>query len=110
MSVPIQCDAALSQRVLDAVRAAIPPNAAQAYHLPHAGLKNNPLLVQLLAMLDATRAVASAVADNAWDDCHPIPADIAEELQKISTRISSEIDTASKSPDRSCWETAECPT
>ena len=106
----ITCDALLSQQVLDAARAAIPADAAEQFHISHAGLKNNPLLLQLLVLLDGAKAVASAVADNAWDDCHPVPADIADELQKLAIRIGNEIDTATKSPDRSCWETAECHT
>lgn len=109
MTQRITCDPTLSDLVLNAARAAIPADAAEQFGVSHASLKNDPNLLLLLALLDGSRAVASAVADNAWDDCHPVPVDIVKALQEIATRIGSELDTASKSPDRSCWETAKCP-
>lgn len=101
MPQSISCDAALSDLVLQAARQAIPANAGD-YHL-NAGIKNQPNLILLMALLDAARAVACAVADNAWDDCHPIPSDVAAELTRMAGLIGSDIITATQCPDASCW-------
>lgn len=97
----LQCDAALSDLVLQAAREAMPKDPGR-YHL-NAGLKNNLQLALLAALLDATKVVAAAVADNAWDDCKPIPSDIASELALQARQIASDIENATQCPDASDW-------
>lgn len=99
-TIQLQCDAAVSDLVLQAARAAMPKNPGD--WIQHAGIKNSPLLDLLDALLDATKAVAAAVADNAWDDCRPLEAGLAAELAKQAQSIASDITSAtqcSSSPD-----------
>lgn len=98
---PLECDAALSDLVLQAARNAMPKDPGQ-YHL-HAGIKNDPQLALLVALLDATKAVAAAVADNAWDDCRPIPADLASDLARLANQTANDITSATQCPDSSQW-------
>jgi len=39
-----------------------------------AGVKNPPLLTLLDCLVGASGSLANAIADNAWDDCLPVPA------------------------------------
>lgn len=97
----MECEAALSDLVLQAARAVIPVDPSQ-FHL-NAGIKNDPQMVLLIALLDATAAVAAAVADNAWDDCRPIPVDLAADLARQARHIANDLDTAANSPDATGW-------
>jgi len=101
-----RCDAAISDLVLTAARAAIPPNA-ENYHL-NAGIKNNPQLILLVALLDASKAVAAAVADNAWDDCRPVPDDVTDLLVQMTRHILSDVEAASQCPDQQDWSLPSC--
>lgn len=99
-TLQLQCDAAISDLVLQAARAAMPKNPGD--WILHAGVKNSPQLPLLMALLDATKAVATAVADNAWDDSHPLDADLAAELARQAQSIASDITSAtqcSSAPD-----------
>jgi len=106
MTKTFRCDAAISDLVLSAARAAIPPNAG-TYHL-NAGIKNNPQLILLVALLDASKAVSAAVADNAWDDCHPIPNDVTTVLARLTQHISNDIEAASQCPNQQDWTLPSC--
>lgn len=99
----LQCDAALSDLVLQAARAAIPTDPSRLITLPAAGIKNDPLLPLLIALVDATKAVAAAVADNAWDDCHPIDRGIAADLARDARLIATDITNATDCPDATGW-------
>ena len=100
------CDAALSDLVLQAARAALPANAA-TYHL-NAGIKNHPPLILLTALLDASKAVAAAVADNAWDDCRPIPDDAFRVLKRLVQQIDNDLDAARQCPNSETWSMPSC--
>ncbi len=103
----MQCDGALSDRVLQAARAAVPADAARhfpnAARLSSAGPRNEPLLPLLIALLDATKVVAAAVADNAWDDCRPIDRQLTTDLARQAQAIAADITNASDCPDASGW-------
>ena len=103
----MQCDGALSDRVLQAARAAVPADAARhmpdAMRLSSAGPRNEPLLPLLIALLDATKTVAAAVADNAWDDCRPIDRQLTTDLARHAQAIAADITNASDCPDASGW-------
>jgi len=106
MTKTFLCDAAISDLVLNAARAAIPP-IADTYHL-NAGIKNNPQLILLVALLDASKAVAAAVADNAWDDCQPIPADVFRILDRLTRHILNDVEAAAQCPDQQEWSLPSC--
>lgn len=103
----MECDAALSDRVLQAARAAVPADAARYFaddmRLSSAGPRNEPLLPLLIALLDATKVVASACADNAWDDCRPIDRQLTTDLARQAQAIAADITNASDCPDASGW-------
>lgn len=101
IQTPIECEAAASDLVLQAARAALPPDAG-SYGV---GERNKPLMPLLVALLDAADAVASAVADNCRDTSDPLPADLADQLGKQARGIASELANASPSdcPDASRW-------
>lgn len=91
MPALIECDAAMSEVVLSAARAALPADAAARFHLPQSvrklPAKQLPLVPLLMALLDAAEAVARAVEDNARDDREPLPLELAEDLAGQATRI-----------------------
>lgn len=99
----VECEGVLSDQVLNAARAVIQSPAAQQQlrSWPLGGdTKNQPLLQLLVCLLDATTAVAGAVADNAWDDCHPIAADLAADLSRQAHQISDQINSATQCPSQ----------
>ena len=103
----MECDAALSDRVLQAARAAVPADAARyfadAMRLSSAGPRNEPLLPLLIALLDATKTVAAAVADNAWDECRPIDRQLTTDLARQAQAIAADITNASDCPNAAGW-------
>lgn len=99
----LECEGVLSDAVLQAARAAIPPNAEQLLQLPANGVRNQPLLPLLLGLLDASQQVASAVADNAWDDCCPLNAELATELVRQCRVIADDIENSTQCPDGAGW-------
>ena len=84
---PLECAAALSDLVLQAARQAIPTNVDSLMKLPDSGPLNQPLLPLLVALLDAAKVTATAVADNAWDSGQPIPAELRQELESLAVQI-----------------------
>ena len=84
---PLECAAALSDLVLQAARQAIPANVDSLMQLPDCGPLNQPLLPLLVALLDAAKVTASAVADNAWDSGQPIDEALATELTSVADQI-----------------------
>ncbi len=103
MTKALECEGALSDLVLQAARAAIPSNAERLITLPECGRLNQPLLPLLVALLDAAKTVAAAVADNAWDDCQPIDKQLAVELSQQATSVARDITNATECPDSSGW-------
>ena len=73
-----------------------------------AGVKNPPLLTLLDCLIDATDSLANAIADNAWDDCLPVPADGAQRLAQVLHRIADTITAAASAPDASAWSLPSC--
>lgn len=95
----IECEAAMSDAVLQAARAAMPTDPASHFLLPHAirqlPTKQLPLVPLLMALLDSCEAVAKAIDDNAWDDSSPISRSLAEELANQAYRLGAVITNAS---------------
>ena len=98
MAKPLECDGALSDLVLQAARAAIPPNADSLMQLPPGGELNRPLLPLLIGLLDAASVTAQAVADNAWDGCQPLENELAAELVSAADLIQLYVANATQAP------------
>jgi hypothetical protein len=94
----IECDAALSDLVLQAARQAIPADFHRLINLPSTSERNRPLLPLLCSLLDAVQTTAAAVADNAWDDGHPLDAPFVAELVDQVRRIGLDIESATQGP------------
>jgi len=99
----LQCDAALSDAVLQAARQAIPADWHRLINLPPTSERNRPLMPLLAGLLDATHTVAAAVADNAWDESYPIDKQVAGDLAKQALRVSDDIINATHCPDCRNW-------
>lgn len=103
----ITCEAAMSDAVLQAARAAMPADPATHFLLPQAlrqlPTKQRPLLPLLMALLDAAEAVGKAIDDNAWDDGAPIDRALAEELANQSYRVGAVITNASTAHNVNNW-------
>lgn len=103
----INCDAAMSDRVLQAAREAMPANLpdffADAAAIKRLPTKQQPLIPLLMALLDSAEAVAKAIADNAWDDSAPVDRGLAEELANQAYRLGADITNASQCPDATDW-------
>jgi hypothetical protein len=103
MTKTLECEAALSDLVLQAARAAIPADADRLISLPDCGETNQPLLPLLVGLLDATRSVAAAIADNAWDHNKPVDKELAVELGRVAASIAGDIQNATECPDSADW-------
>jgi hypothetical protein len=105
--MPLSCDAAMSDAVLQAARAAMPTDPARQFADPSVisrlSIKQQPLLPLLMALLDSAEAVAAAIADNAWDDSQPIDRGIAEGLAGQAYRLGADITNATQCPDTREW-------
>lgn len=99
----LQCSGVISDAVLQAARHAMPADPSRWVDLPASGLRNDPLLPLLVGLIDATRCTAAAVADNAWDDCHPIPYELAENLAKRLRSAADDLINAAQCPDSRGW-------
>jgi len=103
----LQCDAALSNAVLQAARATIAADWHQLnrcwIQLPPISERNRHLIPLLAGLLDATQTVAAAVADNAWDESHPIDKQLARDYAKQARRISNDLINATHCPDARNW-------
>jgi hypothetical protein len=109
-AIPV-AEGALSDAVLQAARAAVaafPGNPYQGNPWAGCGAKNPPLLTLLDALIDAATATAAAIADNAWDDCQPIPADRAKAMADALHRCADTIAAAAAAPDARGWSLPSC--
>ncbi len=103
MSKTLECQGALSDLILQAARSAIPAHVDRLITLPAAGVRNDPLLPLLVGLLDAAQVTAKAVADNAWDDCQPLPKELADDLAKQCRAIAADLENANQCPDASTF-------
>jgi hypothetical protein len=92
---PLECDAALSDLILRAARAAIPAHVDSLMTLPDCGERNRPLTPLLVGVIDAAKVTASAINDNAWDSGPALPADMADALL-IEVEIIRELITSAR--------------
>jgi hypothetical protein len=99
----LECETVLSDRILQAARAAIPADAQRLAKLPATSVRNQPLLPLLAGLIDAAQATAKAVGDNAWDDCHPLNRELAAELAKQCRAIAADLENATECPDASAF-------
>jgi len=106
MSTALECEAVMSDAVLQAARAAMPADAAARFQLPDAvrlATKQQPLIPLLMALIDAAHVTARAVGDNAWDDSLPLPKELADELARQCRAIADDLVNATQCPDASAW-------
>lgn len=103
----ITCDAAMSDDVLQAARAAMPADPARWFAdstvISRLPAKQQPLLPLLMALLDSAEAVAKAIDDNAWDDGAPVDRGMAEDLANQAYRLGAVISNASSAHDTRNW-------
>jgi hypothetical protein len=78
---PLECEAVLSDLILQAARQAVPKHVDHLIRLPDCGARNQPLMPLLVGLIDAARVTAIAVADNAWDSGQAVPADLINSLK-----------------------------
>jgi hypothetical protein len=103
MPTIIECETVLSDRILQAARAAIPADAQRFAKLPATSVRNQPLLPLLVGLIDAAQTTAKAVGDNAWDDCHPLNRELATELARQCRAIAADLENATECPDASAF-------
>ena len=82
---PMNAQECVSAAILEAARQAVPAYAEQLMLLPDCGPRNKRLMPLLVGLVEALLVTADAVADNAWDEAHPIEAVLAEKLHKQCT-------------------------
>jgi hypothetical protein len=95
-AIPV-AEGALADEVLQAARLVLEQHPFPVYTgtSPWAGcgIKNPPLLTLLDQLIGAIEPVAAAIADNATDDCLPVPAAgakrLAEDLHRIADVITA---------------------
>lgn len=110
----VQAEGGLADDVLQAARAVVERHAAQfdvyidRNPWAGAGVKNPPLLTLLDQLIGACEPVANAIADNAWDDCLPVPAASAKGLAQALHRIADTITAAAAAPDAAGWSLPSC--
>jgi len=73
----IECEAALSDLILQAARQALPAYVDSLVILPDCGERNQPLMPLLVGLIDAAKVTSRAIADNAWDSGQAVPKDLA---------------------------------
>jgi len=114
MTITVEAEGALSDEILQAARAIVERSTAQGhayapgYGWRNCGVKNPPLLTLLDMLIGAAEPVANAIADNAWDDCLPVPADGAKGLALALHRIADTITAAASAPDATGWSLPSC--
>lgn len=91
---PMTCDGELSDTILQAARAAMPADPYRSLLIADPGRLNRPVLPLLVALLDSAQAVATAMAENAWDDFTPINAGLAAGLVQQTQQIAKQIQSA----------------
>jgi len=101
---PITADSAISDEILQAARTIVEQRThACGDPWAGAGVKNPPLLALIDQLIGACEPVAQAIADNAWDDCLPVPATGAKRLAESLHRIADVITAAAAAPDAAGW-------
>jgi hypothetical protein len=114
MSTTIAAEGALSDEILQAARALVERSIARGhayapgYSWSNCGAKNPPLLTLLDMLIGACEPVAAAIADNAWDDCLPIPQAGAKGLAEALHRMADTITAAASAPDATGWSLPSC--
>ena len=96
---PLTCEAALSDAVLQAARAAM-DRLGDPYRwmlIADPGELNRPVLPLLLALLDGAQSTANALAENSWNSFEPINKELAAELIAQCQQIIAQIDCATHS-------------
>lgn len=105
-AIPV-AEGALADEVLQAARLVLETHSFLVYTgtdpWAGCGVKNPPLLTLLDQLIGAMEPVAAAIADNAWDDLLPVPADGAKRLADALHRVADAISTAAAAPDRNEW-------
>lgn len=100
-AIPV-ADGALADEVLQAARLVLEQHSFRVYTgtdpWAGCGVKNPPLLTLLDQLIGAMEPVAAAIADNAFDDCLPVPAAGAKRLAEDLHRIADTITAAASAP------------
>ncbi len=107
----IESEVALSDAVLEAARSAVasfPGNPYAESPWQSCGVKNPPLLTLLDGLIGAAEPVANAIADNCWDDCHPVPAAGAKDIAERLHRIADTLTAAAAAPNAAGWSLPSC--
>ena len=103
----LSCDAAMSDDVLQAARAAMPADPVTAYLLPEAisqlSPRQQPLIPLLMALLDCAQSTARAINDNAYDESMPLTASLASEITEQCRAITEAVNGATECPSASGW-------
>lgn len=99
----MSCQTVVSDLILQAARQAVPVNAERLMLLPDCGARNQPLMPLLVGLVEALQVTAKAVADNAWDESHPLDARLADELAQQCAAIAADIRNAAQCPDSRSW-------
>ena len=100
----IACEGALSDQILQSARQLVERSIASDHaYAPgegwgNCGVKNPPLLTLIDHMIGACEPIAAAIADNAWDDNLPIPADGAKGLAERLHQMADTITAAASAP------------
>ena len=99
----LECDGALSDLILQAVRAAVPADHQRIIiSLPDVGPLNQSLLPLLVGLLDAAAVTAAAINDNAWDSGRPLDRQLSVDLAKQCRGIAGSLESAA-STDTHGW-------
>jgi hypothetical protein len=113
MTITVSAEGALADDVLQAAREVVSryrhsiyPHGCEPWH--GSGPKNEPLLTLLDQLISACEPVAAAIADNAWDDCLPVPAAGAKGLTEALHRIADTITAAASAPAAAEWSLPSC--
>ena len=104
----LECAGALSDLILQAARQSLPANPERLITLPASGVRNVPLLPLLIGLIDAAQVTARAIGDNAWDDCHPLDQQLANDLARQCRAIAADLENASQCPDARNWSMPSC--
>jgi hypothetical protein len=99
----MSCQTVVSDLILQAARQAVPGDVERLMLLPDCGARNKPLLPLLVGLVEALQVTAKAVADNAWDESHPLDSRLAAELAQECVAIAADIKNATQCPDSRSW-------
>ena len=99
----MNCQTVVSDLILQAARQAVPSDVERLMLLPDCGARNKPLMPLLVGLVEALQVTAKAVADNAWDESHPLDSRLAEKLYQQCAAIGADIRNATQCPDARTW-------